>query len=219
MIPQPPQQAQNGPQPVTIDQVVQLLRDDEMRGFRIDVETDSMVEADQAAEKKNATEFVTAVGQFLTQLGPVVQVMPPLAPLVGGMLQFAVRRYKVGQELEDLIEKTMGHVSEMLGQPKPPVPPSPDEQLKLKGTMVKTQAEIQKAQIGVQTAQVMAQAKMAQTHQDHAGAAMEGNRAQAEHQMQMNAMHQEQELEREQHAMKLQQIEAQAKAAQAQGEP
>jgi hypothetical protein len=203
-------QQQGAPPPITIDAVVQLLRDDEMRGFRIDIETDSMVESDQDAEKKNATEFVTAIGQFLTQLGPLVQVMPPLAPLVGGMLQFAVRRYKVGQELEDLIEKTMGHVSEMLGQPKPPQP-SPDELVKLEGTKAKVQAEITKAQIGVEQAKVEAQTKMAQTQMDHHGMSMEGNRMQAEHQLQMEALHLEQEQEREQHAMKMEQMKQAAK--------
>lgn len=202
---------QSGQPQVTIDAVVQLLRDDEMRGFRIDVETDSMVESDQDAEKRNATEFVTAVGQYLTQLGPVVQVMPPLAPLVGGMLQFAVRRYKVGQELEDLIEKTMGEVAQLLGQPKPPPPPSPDELVKLEGVKTKTQAEIQKANIGVQQAQFESQTKMAQTHMDQQGMAMETNHAQAEHQLEMNALHLEQELEREQHAMKMKQMEQAAK--------
>ena len=202
-------QQQGEPPPITIDAVVQLLRDDEMRGFRIDVETDSMVESDQDAEKKNATEFVTAIGQFLTQLGPVVQVMPPLAPLVGGMLQFAVRRYKVGQELEDLIEKTMGHVSEMLGQPKPPPPPSPDELVKLEGTKVKTQAEIQKANIGVQQAQVEAQTAMAQTQMEHRGMNMEAVHAQAEHDLKMQAL--QLEREREQHAMKMEQIKQAAK--------
>ena len=204
-------QQQGDPPPITIDAVVQLLRDDEMRGFRIDVETDSMVESDQDAEKKNATEFVTAIGQFLTQLGPVVQVMPPLAPLIGGMLQFAVRRHKVGQELEDLIEKTMGHVSEMLGQPKPPPPPSPDELVRLEGTKAKVQAEITKAQIGAQQAQVEAQTKTAQTQMDHAGMAMEGNRMQAEHQLQMEALRLEQEHEREAHAMKMEQMKQAAK--------
>ncbi|MDN5006423.1 hypothetical protein ACFQZO_37050, partial [Bradyrhizobium sp. GCM10027634] len=59
MIQQPAPQGQPipqpaGPPPVTIDAVMQLLRNERMRGFKIDVETDSLVEADQNQEKANA---------------------------------------------------------------------------------------------------------------------------------------------------------------------
>ena len=88
--------------PVTIDAVVALLRDDRMRGFRIDIETDSLVEADQTQERNDRTAFVQAIGGFFKEFGPIVQQQPAMAPLAGGLLQFAVRSYKVGAELEDL---------------------------------------------------------------------------------------------------------------------
>jgi hypothetical protein len=156
-----------GPDPsvVTIDQVMQLLRDDRLRGFRIDVETDSLIEADQQAEKQQRTEFVQSVGEFIAKVGPIAQAMPPLAPLVGGLLQFAVRGFKVGQELEELIETTM-HKAGMLLENPPPKQPSPDEQIKLEGIKAKTQAEIQKAQIDGQVSQMDAQARMRQAEVD-----------------------------------------------------
>jgi hypothetical protein len=164
----------SGPPPVTIDAVVKLLRDDRMRGFRIDVETDSLIEADQNAEKQRRTEFVQAVGQFMVQMGPMVQVMPPIAPMVAGLLKFAVHSYKVGGELEELIETTMEHVQEFLGQPKPPPPASPDEMVKLEGTKAKTAAEVQKATLAVQEAQFLAQSKQIEAQR-------EAERAQREH--------------------------------------
>lgn len=189
----PPAAAQQGAPVITIDAVVQLLRDDEMRGFRIDVETDSMIEPDHHAEQASRTEFVTAVGQFLVQLGPIVQVMPALTPMVAGMLQFAVRGYKVGQELEELIEKTMEDVGHALGQPKPPPPPSPDEEVKFEGTKVKTAAEIQKANLAVQEAQLAAQSRQI-TDQRAA------EQRQREHEMAMEAMHTQRMHDAEAHA-------------------
>lgn len=156
----PPPQG-NAQPPVTIDAVVQLLRDDRMRGFRIDVETDSLVQADQAAEKADRISFVTAIGTFFKEFGPVVQAMPPLAPLASGMLQFAVRGFKVGAELEELIEKTMGDVSEHLANPPPPQP-RPEDQIKVQIAQIKAQAEGQKAAAEGQDAQVKAQATVAQ---------------------------------------------------------
>src|SRR5438445_7869700 len=116
--PAPPQP--QGQQPVTIDAVVQLLRNDRMRGFRIDVETDSLVEADQTQERNDRTAFVQAIGGFFKEFGPIVQQMPPLAPLASALLQFAVRGFKVGAELEETIEKTMGQVAQHLANPPPP---------------------------------------------------------------------------------------------------
>lgn len=210
----PPQTQQGAPGgPVTIDAVVALLRDDRMRGFRIDVETDSMIEADQSAERQHRTEFVTAVGQFLVQLGPVVQVMPPMAPLVGEMLKFAVRGFKVGQELEEIIDKTMANVVASLNQPKPPPQPHPDELVKLEGTKAKVGAEIEKAHIGVQEAQVVAATKVGQAQMDQAGKASEAQHKQAEHELKMEQLDQQRVLNRETHQQQLEQIAADAEAA------
>lgn len=156
----PPPQG-NAQPPVTIDAVIKLLRDDRMRGFRIDIETDSLVESDQQQERAAATELVTAIGGFFKEFGPIVQGMPPLAPLASGLLQFAVRRYKVGAELEELIEKTMGQVQEHLQNPPPPQP-NPIEQAKTEQAQIKAQAEGQKSQVEMQIKQIEAQAKQQQ---------------------------------------------------------
>lgn len=146
---QPPQQ--QGPPPVTIDAVVKLLRDDRMRGFRIDVETDSLVEADQNQEKANANELVSALGNFFKEFGPVVQAQPPLAPMVSQLLCFALRRYKVGAELEETVEKAMNEVQQRLMNPPPPQP-DPSEAVKLETAKVKGQAETDKVKLEGQIA-------------------------------------------------------------------
>lgn len=153
----PPAQG-NTPAPVTIDAVVQLLRDDKMRGFRINVETDSLVESDQKQERADATELVSAIGTFFKEFGPIVQAMPPLAPMASGLLQFAVRRYKVGAELEELIEKCMGDVQQHLANPAPQAIP-PVEQAKLAQVQAKGQIEGQKGQVELAATQTRAKAE------------------------------------------------------------
>jgi hypothetical protein len=201
----PPPTPPGAPPPVTIDAVVQLLRDDRMRGFRIDIETDSLVESDQKQERADATELVTAIGGFFKEFGPIVQAMPPLAPLASGLLQFAVRRYKVGAELEELIEKTMGEVANHLANPPPPQP-DPTEQVKLQiaqekaqaegvksqaniqATGMKAQAEGQKAQTEVQATQVKAHADQQAAQIDMAGKVLEHQHATAKHHMEMQKL-------------------------------
>jgi hypothetical protein len=165
MIPvQPPQgqpMGQQAPRPTTIDAVVALLRNDRMRGFRIDVETDSLVEADQNQEKANANELVSALGSFFKEFGPAVQQMPALAPMVSQLLCFALRRYRVGAELEETVEKTMNEVQQRLENPPPPQP-NPADQAKTQQAQIKAQAEGQKSQMEMQIKQIEAQAKQQQ---------------------------------------------------------
>jgi hypothetical protein len=150
-IPQQPQ----GPPPVTIDAVVALLRNERMRGFKIDVETDSLVEADQNQEKANANELVGALATFFKEFGPVVQAQPALAPMASQLLCFALRRYRVGAELEETVEKAMNEVQQRLENPPPPQA-SPDEQIKLETAKVKGQAEADKVRMEGQIAQIEA---------------------------------------------------------------
>lgn len=188
-----PQLGQAPPSQVTIDDVVELLRSRRMRGFKVDVETDTLIEANEHREKQSRTEFVQAVGEFVSKLGPMVKEMPVLAPMMGGMLQFAVRGFRVGAELEELIETTMQKAGLMLQNPPPPAP-DPGEQAKLQATQIKAQAEIQKAQIGAQSAQADAQLKL-QAMQ------MEARQMEAEHHHKMA-----------EHGMKMQTLQAQAQA-------
>jgi hypothetical protein len=225
-----PQGAPQGQSPVTIDAVVQLLRDDRMRGFRIDIETDSLVESDQKQERADAVELVTAIGGFFKEFGPIVAQMPPLAPMASQLLCFAVRRYKVGTELEEVIEKSMAEVVQHLQNPTPPQP-SPEDQVKLQVAQAKGQAEVQKAQASVQAVQVKAKAEgdKAQLEMFHAKIASETTLqlAQEKHLMEKEAMMLNAEIasradarahelhqtklqhEREAHAHKLQQSDQQ----------
>ena len=163
MMQQPPPQGQPipqqpaGPPPVTIDAVMKLLRDERMRGFKIDIETDSLVEADQQQEKQSANELVTSLAGFFKEFGPIVQAMPPLAPMASQLLCFALRRYKVGAELEEIVEKSMEDVVQRLENPQPPQP-DPTEQAKLEIAKTKGQAEVTKANLAVQSEQSKANA-------------------------------------------------------------
>lgn len=87
------------------EQTIQLLRDDRMRSYRVEVETDSTIQADENAEKERRTEFVQAVGLYLNQAATTVKEAPALARVVGEILMFAVRAFRAGRNLEDVIEQ------------------------------------------------------------------------------------------------------------------
>jgi hypothetical protein len=90
-----------------IGPAIQLIRDDRARGFRIDIESDSMVMLDETNERQARVEFLSAVGTFLKESMAAIQTMPAMGPLLGELLMFGIRGFKVGRTIEGVFEKTM----------------------------------------------------------------------------------------------------------------
>ena len=116
-------------------------------GFRIDIETDSTIQGDPAEEKQARTEFVTEVTKFIETAAQVTQGIPEFAPLAAKMLQFAVRGFRVGRDLEAAIEE-FADKAELDAKQKALQPPPPNpEQIKAQTEMMKAQSEIQRQTI------------------------------------------------------------------------
>jgi len=84
--------------------MMEMMKSDLLRSYAIDVESDSTVALDQAQEQQNATELLGAITQFMTASMPLVQGGIPLE-MIKEMLLFAIRRFKNGRQLEQVIEK------------------------------------------------------------------------------------------------------------------
>ena len=167
-----------------------LLKDGRLADFRIEVSSDSLVQIDEDREKEQATEFVTAVSQFL---GNAAKVPPEVIPLMGEMLKWAAARYRAGKTLEGEIDKFVDQSKQAAAQPKPP---SPEE--------IKAQAEQQKMQFEGQKMQQEAAQQAHENQRAQMEAQMEAMRMQLENQA-MQAEQQREaarlELERMQLAM------------------
>lgn len=87
-----------------ISKAIKLLRNEKLRGFRVDVEVDSTIYGDTQQEKGDRTAFIASVTQFLGQAFMLSSQMPEVAPLLGKFLQFGVRGFRVGRDLETAIE-------------------------------------------------------------------------------------------------------------------
>jgi hypothetical protein len=97
------------------DEVLQVLRSDAMRGYRVDIETDSTVQADVARLKTNAAEFVQGFGGFIQAVGPAVQAGAMPMDVVADLLTAFARNFKLGRQAEDALER-MGKIA---AQPAP----------------------------------------------------------------------------------------------------
>lgn len=149
---------------VTIDQVMELLREQRLRPFILDIETDSTIAPDENAQKQRATEFVTAVGGYMGQAFPLLQAMPQAAPLVSDMLKYVASQFRAGRELDTTISEFADAMKNMASQPAPN--PEADaaqataqaEQQRLAMEQQKTQADMQAKQMDAQIKQQTAQA-------------------------------------------------------------
>jgi len=114
--------------------VMALLREDALRGYRIDIETNSTVEPEAVEDQKQISELLNALGQYLNGVAPLVArgVMP--FGVAQNMLLAIARRFRFGTEIEDDIK-----------QMQPPQPEDDGQAAKLAEMQAKMQAESQQA--------------------------------------------------------------------------
>lgn len=187
------------------DEVLELLREDRLRSYRIDVETDSMILPDEQADKANTVEYVTAVTGYLKAAGEIVQAQPQMAPLLLEMLRATSRRFKLGRELEEVIEKTVQEMTQAAEQARNQ-PPAPDP--KMIEAQAKAQAQQQESERKTQEAQAKAGAEAAKQERE-AQAEMQSMELEAQAQVRAAAL----EEFKAQAKIEIERVKAEAKAA------
>lgn len=136
-------------------QALQLLKNDSMRNFRIEVASDSLVEIDEKGEQQSRMEFLTAASSFIEK---AIQAPPELAPLLGEMLMFGVRGFKGARTIETAFDEAM----QKLTAPKPQQSSTPEQQ-KMQAEQQQKQAEMQaNMQVEQQKLHMESQARQAE---------------------------------------------------------
>ena len=88
----------------TWEECIQLLRDDKQRSFRVDIETDSTISGDYAADQQAITQLLQGVSAFIADAGPAVESGYLPLEAAKAMIMAAVRRFKLGREVEDALD-------------------------------------------------------------------------------------------------------------------
>jgi hypothetical protein len=120
--PAAPMPMQPPPGPTTqgvIAQALQLLRQGKLIDYRVEIASDSLVEPDLNAERQARNEFLTGVTQFLQQAMPAVQQNPQFLPIAQALLMFGIRGFRVGRDIEGVIEAAF---DDMRTNPQPEKP-------------------------------------------------------------------------------------------------
>jgi hypothetical protein len=143
---QPPEGVEEVLSSPTWDDVLQVLRSDALRSYRIDIETDSTIQADTTRSQENAARFVEGLAGYIQAIGPAVQSGFIQREEAADILVGFARSFKLGRTAEDAIER--------IG--KSPAPQQPDP---MAAERAKMEAEVQKAQADAEARKAEADAK------------------------------------------------------------
>lgn len=141
---QPSEQQQMWPE------VLKLFRSDQ-RSFRIDIETDSTIRADMTRNQEQMNNFLAGTGQYAQAMaGAVQQFGPQIMPVMAEVYTAFARKFKLGKQAEDALDKLSQMAQQVAQQPAQPDP----EQQRAEAEM---QAQREKHQMDAQAAQQKAQ--------------------------------------------------------------
>ncbi len=138
-------------------EALKILRSDKLRGFRVDIETDSTIQPDAEEAKQSATELFTATLQGLSGAAELIAGAPELVDPIGQLLLFTYRQFRVGRTMEASLEESLDKISKRIeqaqGQPPPPDPEAMKAKAEIEKINAQTQAVQQKATIEQQSRQ------------------------------------------------------------------
>lgn len=143
----------------TWEDVDALLKSDQLRSFRIDIEADSTVEPDLVSDKRDATEYITAIGGMFSGALPVIQALPPLAKPFASVIKAVTRKFQLGRQVEEDWDKALGQIAQM-------PPQQPEQQGKSPEELQLEQSKVAVAQQKNQIAQQKLQSEEANSQRD-----------------------------------------------------
>jgi len=108
----------------TIEQVLHFIKNQRIKSFVLDIETDSTIMADENAEKERRTEFVQMLGGLLTQLSAMIAAEPKTADFAGEIIKFATAPFRAGRQLDGAIDDLVNQMKAKADQPNKPDDPN-----------------------------------------------------------------------------------------------
>ena len=198
-MPQPPPEVVQLLQSPTWEEVLSLCKNDTLKNYKLDIETNSTVELDSSEDKKEIGEFLNALAQFLNGVMPIVQTGMVPASAVKAVMMSVTRKFKFGTEVEEEFEKIQQPKPEDDGKAKA-------EQQKMGIEQKKAEMEIQLKSAELQMKQKEGQAKMEEIQ-------LNSNLSKMEYEMKLKEINRKDSLAQQQFASKVKMISMKEKEA------
>ena len=125
-------------------EMVQIMQDDKLRGYSIDIESDATIFMDEEEEKRTRIEFLQSFGSYLERAVGMATQSPQLTPLAFQALRFLMGAWKIGRQFEDVIDQTEATIMQQAQQAMQ-AGPQPTEAERI--AMQKMQTEMTKEQL------------------------------------------------------------------------
>lgn len=81
--------------------VLEVLRNDMQRAYRVDIETNSTIDVEATEDQKNIGDFMNAMAQLMSGLTPMVESGALPFEAAQSLMLAVVRRFRFGTEVED----------------------------------------------------------------------------------------------------------------------
>ena len=111
------------------EEMLEIMREDKLRSYIIDVQTDSTVFENEEEEKRNRIQFADTLGAYLIKAVEVTQASPDLTPLAFEIVKFVAGAWKIGRNFEDTIEQTEMAIMQQLEASRQQPQISPEQQM------------------------------------------------------------------------------------------
>lgn len=126
------------------EEISDILRSDDRRGYKIDIETDATNRLNADDEKQQRIEFLGTMQQFMQASIPMVMQMPNMAPLVKETAMFTMRAFKIGRTMEEAFEEAF---DQLANQPAPQQQVDPEQEAKAE--QIKQAMQIEQQRFGM----------------------------------------------------------------------
>jgi hypothetical protein len=103
-------------------QAIQFLKDaGNGKIYRISIESETMAMVDWAQERDSRTQFMTAVGNFVTSTAPLLEAKPEAAPIVLQMMKWGLGGFRVSKEIETVLDQAIAAAQQPAEEKTDPV--------------------------------------------------------------------------------------------------
>lgn len=196
------------------EDILGVLGDDLQRQYKVDIETNSTVDAEATEDKQDVAEFLNSLSQFLNGVAPMIEQGYMSFDVAKTMLLAITRRFRFGTEVEDQIQQM---------EAPPPKEEGPDPKVQAEQQKMQMDAERNKQEAAHKERMMELEYQRAQMEMEieREKMAFEREKLAQQHQMDLQDMQEKAMMSQQQRAMKLQeQADKAAMAAQQpQGEP
>lgn len=188
------------------EDIIEFLKDDMLRKYRIDIETNSTIEVDAIEDKKDIAEFMNSFSQYLNGVSPMIQEGLISFEASKAIIMAIVRKYKFGEEIEKELDSM---------QPPPPRTDPSQEALAQKAQLEsqKLQQDIQAKQEEASIRLQIAQAELALKQQsmmiEEERSKREIELSQAEHTLKLFEIRSKEDLQNKKFALDLKRLDQQ----------